>query len=260
MPTIQTALFALCRRATLWLLMAGMVGFLVGCALPRPAKEPMGALWLPASSNGPGHTLIVFMPGSQEVPQDIVREGFVDQVRARHPGVDVVVADAHMGYFRNGSFEARLRADVIEPARARGYRSIWLAGISLGGMGSLLYAKSAPGEIDGLIALAPFIGSPGVLGEVAEAGGLARWQPGLPLQPGDFQRDLLRWLKGYGDPTQARPLLYIGYGTRDRLAPFPGLFDGLLPADRLLSAPGGHDWAPWKAMWVDALERAPLRP
>ena len=127
MPTIHTALFALCRRATLWLLMTGVLGLQVGCALPRPAKVPMDALWLPASSNGPGHTLIVFMPGSQEVPQDIVREGFVDQVRARHPGVDVVVADAHMGYFRNGSFEARLRADVIEPARARGYRSIWLA-------------------------------------------------------------------------------------------------------------------------------------
>ena len=260
MPTITTAHTPLRRRTALWLLMTWVLVLLVGCALPRPAKVPMDALWLPASSSGPGHTLVVFMPGSQEVPQDIVREGFVDQLRWRHPGVDMVVADAHMGYFRNGSFEARLRADVIEPARARGYRSIWLAGISLGGMGSLLYAKSAPGEIDGLIALAPFIGSYNVLSEVAEAGGIARWQPALPLQPGDFQRDLLRWLKGYGDPAQARPVLYIGYGTRDRLEPFPGLFDGLLPADHLLSAPGGHDWAPWKAMWVDALERAPLRP
>ena len=123
MPTITTAHRPLRRRTALWLLMTGVLGLLVGCAMPRPAKVPMDALWLPASSSGPGHTLVVFMPGSQEVPQDIVREGFVDQLRLRHPGVDMVVADAHMGYFRNGSFEARLRADVIEPARARGSTS-----------------------------------------------------------------------------------------------------------------------------------------
>ena len=31
-----------------------------------------------------------------------------------------------------------------------------------------------------------------------------------------------------------------------------------LPPERLLAAPGGHDWAPWKTMWADALERVPL--
>lgn len=220
----------------------------------------MEAIWLPASPNQAGKTLIVFLPGSQEVPQDIVREGFVEQVRARHPTVDVVVADAHVGYFRNRSFEDRLRADVIKPARARGYESIWLAGISLGGFGSLMYAKNAPDEVTGVIALAPFIASRPVLAEVAQAGGLWRWQPALPLKADDYQRDLLLWLKGFGDPAQMRPPLFIGYGTRDRLEPFPELLDSVLPAERLLSAPGGHDWPPWKAMWTDALERAPIQP
>jgi pimeloyl-ACP methyl ester carboxylesterase len=237
-----------------------LVALLGGCALPRAAQVPMDALWLPASPNQPGQTLIVFLPGSQEVPQDIVREGFVAQVRARHPTVDVVVADGHVGYFRNRSFEARLRADVMEPARARGYQSIWLAGISLGGFGSLMYAKNAPDEVAGVIALAPFIASRSVLAEVAQAGGLKPWQPALPLKADDYQRDLLLWLKGYGDPAQARPPLFIGYGTRDRLEPFPELLDSVLPSERLLSAPGGHDWPPWTAMWADALERAPLQP
>ncbi|MDO8905224.1 alpha/beta hydrolase-fold protein [Hydrogenophaga sp.] len=247
-------------RRVLWIFTAVAAGLLGGCALPRAAQVPMEALWLPASPNQPGRTLIVFLPGSQEVPQDIVREGFVEQVRARHPTVDVVVADAHVGYFRNRSFEDRLRADVMATARARGYESIWLAGISLGGFGSLMYARSAPGEIEGVIALAPFIASRDVLAEVAQAGGLASWQPTLPLKADDYQRDLLLWLKGYADPAQVRPPLFIGYGTRDRLEPFPELLDKVLPAERLLSAPGGHDWSPWKAMWADALERAPLKP
>jgi len=260
MPFFDTAGPPLRWRRALWVLAAAAVLLLGGCALPRAALVPMEALWLPASPNQPGRTLIVFLPGSQEVPQDIVREGFVDQVRARHPTVDVVVADAHVGYFRNRSFEGRLRADVMEPARARGYESIWLAGISLGGLGSLMYARNAPDEIDGVIALAPFIASRPILAEVAQAGGLARWQPTLPLEANDYQRDLLLWLKGFGDPTQARPPLFVGYGTRDRLEPFPELLDSVLPADRLLSAPGGHDWPPWKAMWADALERAQLKP
>ncbi len=247
-------------RHALWVFAAVAVGLISGCALPRAAQVPMDALWLPASPNQVGKTLIVFLPGSQEVPQDIVREGFVQQVRARHPTVDVVVADAHVGYFRNRSFEERLRADVMALARARGYESIWLAGISLGGFGSLMYAKNAPDEIDGVIALAPFIASRTVLAEVAQAGGLSRWQPALPLKADDYQRDLLLWFKGFGDPAQARPPLFIGYGTRDRLEPFPELLDSVLPADRLLSAPGGHDWSPWKAMWADALDRAPLQP
>lgn len=244
----------------LWLALLLAVAVLTGCALPRAAKTPMDALWLPASTAQPSRTLIVFLPGSQEVPQDIVREGFVDQVRRRHPTVDVVVVDSHVGYFRNRSFEARLRADVMEPARARGYQSIWLAGISLGGFGSLMYARSAPGEVDGVIALAPFIASRSVLAEVAQAGGLKQWQPELPLKETDYQRDLLLWLKGYGDPAQARPPLFIGYGTRDRLEPFPDLLDSVLPAERLLTADGGHDWPPWKAMWAEALDRAPLKP
>ena len=63
----------------------------------------------------------------------------------------MVVADAHVGYFRNRSFEDRLRADVMVPARARGYESIWLAGISLGGLGALLYADEHPEEVAGLL-------------------------------------------------------------------------------------------------------------
>ena len=51
----------------------------------------------------------------------------------------------------------------------------------------------------------------------------------------------------------------MGYGDRDRLQPFmPPLMAGILPPERLLAAPGGHDWAPWKTMWADVLERVPL--
>ena len=244
------------RRALCWrAVAAGLALLLAGCATQRPVVVPMASVALPASAQRISTTLIVFLPGVQELPQDIVREGFVDQVRARGIDADVVVADAHLGYFRNGLFEQRLREDIVQPARARGYRSVWLAGISLGGFGALRYARAFPGEIDGIIALAPYVAPRQDLQEVWHAGGLLRWQPAQPLQPSQHERALLLWLKGYADPAQQRPPLYVGYGDSDGLQPFTPLMAGILPPERLLSAPGGHDWPPWKAMWGQALDR-----
>jgi S-formylglutathione hydrolase FrmB len=233
---------------------------LAGCnLLLREPQVPMQALDLPLSPTARSQTLIVFMPGAQEVPQDIVREGFVDQVRARGIDADVRVVDAHLGYFYNGVFEQRLHDDVVRPARAQGYRSIWMAGISLGGFGALRYARAHPEEVDGIIALAPYVAPRLDLQEVWHAGGLQRWKPHAPPTPSQHERALLLWLKGYADPGHNRPPLYMGYGERDRLQPFkPPLMAGILPPGHLLSAPGDHDWPPWKSMWADALDRVPL--
>jgi Putative esterase len=246
------------RRALWGRVLSGCLGLLLaGCATQRPVVVPMASVVLPASAQQISTTLIVFMPGVQELPQDIVREGFVDQVRARGIDADVVVVDAHLGYFTNGVFEQRLREDIVLPARARGYRSVWLAGISLGGFGALRYARAFPGDINGVIALAPYVAPRLDLQEVWHAGGLLRWQPVEPPKPAQHERAMLLWLKGYADPTQRRPPLYIGYGDSDGLQPFAPLMAGILPPERLLSAPGGHDWPPWKAMWGDALDRVP---
>lgn len=237
-----------------WLAVAVLAAGLSGCGLLlRAPQVPMATLTLPLSTTARSQTLIVFMPGAREVPQDIVREGFVERVRARGIDADVVVVDAHLGYFYSGSFERRLHEDVILPALAQGYHSIWMAGISLGGFGAMRYARAHPEAVDGVIALAPYVAPRLVLQDVWHAGGLLRWMPEGPVKPADHE--LLLWLKGYADPAQSRPPLYIGYGERDRLQPFTPLMAGILPPERLLSAPGNHDWPPWKTMWDDALER-----
>jgi hypothetical protein len=242
-------------------IVAGMVAALTGCAFPRAAKVPMDSILLPrANTQGAtqSETLIVFLPGAQEVPQDIVSEGFVEQVRARNIDADVMVIDSHIGYFLRRNFDVRIRSDIIEPARQKGYQSIWLAGISLGGFGSLMYPFIYPNEIDGVIAMAPFIASNSVLEEVIADGGLAKWRPQEPLEKDDYQRALLKWLKGYGDAKEKRPKLYIGYGSKDGLPQFEKVMGDILPREQRLAAPGGHDWPPWKQMWGDALDRAPL--
>jgi pimeloyl-ACP methyl ester carboxylesterase len=222
---------------------------------PAPAAAPTTA---PARAK----VLIVFLPGGWEVPKDIVREGFVNEVRKRNIDADVQVVDSHIGYFIRRTFPVRLREDIVLPAKARGYEQIWFAGISLGGFGSLLYSYLHPGDVDGVIAIAPHIAARSKWRDVIEAGGLAKWQPKEPLDANDYERGLLTWLKAYGAAGESekkkRPVLFIGYGTEDGMPQFDQLNAGTVPESQLLRAPGKHDWPPWKQMWADVLDRAPL--
>lgn len=241
-------------------LIAGLVLLLNACAVLRTPLVPMPYLSdllvsdLPISER----TLIVFLPGSQEVPQDLVEQGFVEQVRARRIAADIIIADAAPRHYTGRLFEERLRLDIIEPARAQGYREIWLAGISIGGFGTLLYSSLHSEVITGAIALAPFVARNKVLDEVTDAGGLRDWQTQPHAE--DWERQLLQWLKGYADhDDQSRPLLYVGFGLDDGYGQMEQVFDGVLSAEQFRSAPGDHDWPPWKQLWGEFLDLAPLR-
>ncbi|MEZ5645538.1 MAG: alpha/beta hydrolase-fold protein [Burkholderiaceae bacterium] len=243
------------RRALLTGLGLTAAALLAGCVVPREARTPLDTLRLPAVPGQRADTLIVILPGVREVPLDIVQHGLVAQVRERGIDADVVVADTHIAYFRQLAVIGRLRDDVIAPARKGGYRRIWLAGISLGGYGALLYAMQHPGDIDGVVAIAPYVASTGILEEVNAAGGLAHWQaPDSPAQA-DTGRRLLAWLQGQAS-TPGRPPLYIGYGRNDPLQPGDPLMTGILPPQHILDVPGAHDWGPWRQIWAQALDLA----
>lgn len=231
---------------------------LVGCAASRPTTIPMKTLFDAAPATGGSKALLVIMPGIQDVPGDLVRHGFIRAVRERGIAADIVIADAHFGYFLDRSFEERLRSDVIEPARARGYASIWLSGVSLGGFASLLYASRNPLDVDGLITVAPLIAREGVASEILSAGGLTYWTPPQTFEIPDFGRGLPAWLKGYGEAATPRPQLYLGFGARDHFAPINAALGDLLPEGQRFVAPGGHTWTQWVALWEEMLDRVPL--
>jgi pimeloyl-ACP methyl ester carboxylesterase len=245
-------------RALHWFSATAAVFVLGSCTASRPTTVPMKTIFYAAPESDGPKSLLVILPGMRDSPGELVRHGFVRAVRDRNIAADIVIADAHFGYFRERSFEDRLRIDVIEPARARGYVSVWLCGISLGGFGSLLYASRNPGEVAGLITLAPFIAEGNVASEVFSAGGLVHWMPPPALEEGEFQRRLLAWLKGYRDAPSTRPPLYIGFGAKDRFAPINAAVGDLLAREHSLVVPGGHTWAAWIRLWENFLDRAPL--
>lgn len=224
------------------LLIGGALGLAAGCLFFAPTPTPIRTLRAPAVSGA--RTLMVLLPGRGSAPEDFQREGFLQIIAEAGLTADVVAVDAHLGYYRNRSVVERIQKDVILPARAAGYDRIVLVGISMGGLGAVLYAQQQPQDIAAVILIAPFLGDKPVLSDIATAGGLARWTP--QTVETDYQRVLWKWLRGYAEPREARPPLYLGFGTEDRFLQSHHLLAAALPPSQVFSAPGGHTWAPWR--------------
>jgi pimeloyl-ACP methyl ester carboxylesterase len=228
---------------------------LAGCTPTRPTRTPMDTLSA-YSAAVPHDTLLVLLPGLRDRPQTFVREGFVQEIEKRALPVSVLAVDAHFGYYKEQSIVQRLREDVILPARQRGFRTIWLVGISLGGWGSLQYARTHPQEIQGMVLLAPYVGPEDVEQAIGTAGGLDAWQPSEAVA--NDPRAGWVWFKHYRAGV-TRPRVYLGFGATDRFAPGLSKLRERLPASDSAVAPGGHDWPAWNALLGEFLDRGILQ-
>jgi pimeloyl-ACP methyl ester carboxylesterase len=192
---------------------------------------------------------MVWLPGAYHAAQDFVTAGFAQAVRARQLSLDLVFIDMELEHVGDRSALRELRSDIVSPARAAGI-SIWLGGISLGGMFALNYAASHPDELDGLCLLAPYLGNRILTNEIAGAPGLAAWQPG-ELAEADEERRLWSYVK---NRHAGSPPLYLGFGREDRFSAAHELLAATLPADSVDVIPGGHEWPIWCSLWENFLD------
>lgn len=234
-------------------------GALAGCALPdRRGLVPMDQVYddraCPATQAA---VLLVLLPGIYMALSELQEQGFVAALRRRGLAVDVTLADTNFGYVQDHSVLRRLHDEVMVPARARGYRRFWLAGISLGGFVALAYAMTYPGELEGVLTLAPYLGRPELVDAIAAAGGPAAWLRTAPppRDAEDVDTRVWQWLAAA--PADA-PALWLGHGRDDRFVAAHRMLATLLPPARVDTAAGGHDWPAWRELWGRWLERAPL--
>jgi pimeloyl-ACP methyl ester carboxylesterase len=201
-----------------------------------------------------GRTMLVMVPGAHFRPGDFADHGFLEALNARGSQIDAIEARLNPDDYLDGDVAGRLHREIIGPALARGYSRLWLLGISLGGMGALLYARAHPDIVDGVILLAPFLATRGTIAEIVAAGGLANWNPEPKM---DLERGLLAWLKT--EPfREGGPLVYLGYGRADRYADASRVLSPQLPPERIVVAQGGHDWAAWTVLWQRILTLTPV--
>jgi pimeloyl-ACP methyl ester carboxylesterase len=208
------------------------------------ARVPMPVT--PLRSTG-ADTLVVLLPGRYDDADDFRKRRFVEIAREAGATFDVSAADAHVGYYAGGAVAERIEDDVVLPARRAGYQKVWLAGISLGGLGSLIYLEHYPRGVEGIFLMAPYLGEREAALAVERAGGLPSWDPpDVPRDELDFSTRI--WAAARTALDGGTPLI-LAYGSDDDLAPQIEVLARALPPERVRVFDGGHEWAPWLEAW-----------
>lgn len=239
----------LAARARLFSVLVALTVPLSAC-LPGggDARAPIPQALVPAA--GPATRLVVVLPGRGDDIAGLRASGIAPAVQAAWPDADVLLTGLGFAYYMQGRAPQRLHEEVIEPARKRGYRQVWLLGASMGGMGTLMYDRAYPGDADGLVLLAPYVGDRSLINEI-RATGLSRWQPG-PVPPDvdadNYQRELWRHLQAWQTDAHRTDSVWLGYGAQDRLAPAMPPLAGLLPKGHVIVVEGGHAWKVWSPL------------
>ena len=220
---------------------------LLGCRLAAPT--PMTSLRF-----GHEHAkcLVVLLPGRGDSADTFRQRGFVEALLQSGADVEVISAEATLGYYLAGTLSERLEADVIAPARRD--RKIWLVGVSMGGLGVFDFSRRHEGQVEGVIALAPFLGPASLSEEIDTAGGLRAWKS--TASGGDDYRELWAWLRDAA--VRGNPELYLGYGEADRLAAQDRVLGDALTPEHVSRAPGGHEWRVWAVLFNELLAKSRL--
>lgn len=235
---------------------------LSGCAtMMMPPVTPM--VEVEDDYKGRAKCLVVFLPGVGDTATDFEEKGFVDSIRGRGLSVDLISAQATYSYYAQGTVVERLGEDVFQPAKAKRYRETWLIGLSMGGLGTLMYSHDHPREITGVLALAPFLGVHPVAAKIRAEGGLAKWKAPEKVEVKDEDTTILelwRWLQALTTGKERGPKLYLGWGTEDALVSESNeVLATALPMKRKFPVPGGHKWTAWKQALDQFLDDSDFR-
>ena len=244
-PFDSPIVMRLLRRWQAGLLLAAL-GLLGACAAGGDVTRPIPTQLIRAPQ--PATRVVVMLPGRGDNLAGLQRQHVAERIQQAWPDADVILTGLTMPWYRAGLATVRLHDEVIAPLEAHGHRQVWLAGISLGGFGALLYDQAYPDQVHGMLLLSPYLGEAPIQREIRAAGGLAAWQPGpaQPMGPNTFQRELWRYLKHWSADRARTQTVWLAYGASERFRDAIELMSPSLPAGHVFMLPGHHNWKLWQ--------------
>jgi pimeloyl-ACP methyl ester carboxylesterase len=218
---------------------------LAGCITIGDADDPIASILVPATQPAPEHPLVVVLPGFGADDKDMQKHDIGAAIHKTWPQADVLLTSATFAYYTRRNIVQRLDDDVITPARQKGYKQIWLAGASVGGMGVLFYEYAHPGAMTGLILLAPWLGSADLQKKIRDAGGVRQWDPGpvpATVDNDNYQQEMWRVVKRWSEDPVAAQRVWMICGADDRMLKGDQLLATALPPSHFTVIPGSHNW------------------
>jgi len=107
-----------------------------------------------------------------------------------------------------------------------------------------------------VVLLGPYLGSKTSLFEkIAASGGPQRWAADREPRAGAVEEQLWTYL---GTKSSTLPPTWLLCGAADRLGTGHRLLAKLLPADKVLTQDGGHDWPTWRGLWKTVCQNSAL--
>jgi len=224
--------------------------FLISCGLYP--QTPMHVRSFPASER-PAKHLIILLSGRGAQKTYFDDQQWVEIARQHGLDVDFIAPHAHFGYYLTQSLLTRLHEDVILPAKKKAYQTISIAGISMGGLGSILYSRKYPNEIDRLFLFAPSLGNKDVHDEIRQAGGLSQWQI-KDENAHDWNYYIWQRMKEITQDPIAKKKIFLAYGKQDHL-PAHDILAQAIPEQQVITITGGHKDVIFTQLWEMMLEK-----
>lgn len=228
--------------------------FLLSCGIYP--KEPILLTSFPATGQSAQH-LIILLAGQGAEKDYFENHDWIAMARAHEVEVDFITPHAHLGYYMTNSLVTRLKEDVIVPAKKKGYKSISIVGISMGGFGAILCSRALADEIDRIYLIAPYLGKDYVHDEIRTAGSLKQWQI-KPENREEWTYFIWQHLKEMTEGKQAEDKIFLAYGEQDSNKGIE-LLARAMPQKNVIHIPGGHKDVIFTQLWKMMLDRGAVR-
>ena len=212
-------------------------------------NKPVDLLW--SKTGKKTDSLIIFFPGLYDTADKFKDEKFFLIARKAGIKADMVSANINVFHLVNNMMIKRIETDVLQHAKEVGYKNIWLVGVSLGGLNSLLFYTKHERNICGVVTLSPFVANTPLIDDLKNAKEIKYWQPGsvdnkLTLEK--KLRFLWVWLKQQSLNNNLKQI-YLGYGKQDRFAEAIKLFENILDKNNIVYVEGEHNWETGQKIW-----------
>lgn len=224
--------------------------FLLSCSLIFETNKPLTLLWDKAEKKQ--DKLIIFIPGIYDSVDKFKRESFFSDARVAGIKADMVAININVGHLTERVMIPRIRKDVFRLIRNEGYKNIWIVGVSIGGLSSLIYLQHHEKDLCGVVVLAPFLADDRLIKEVRKFGGIKKWVPEaekIKDSIDDQINSLWNWLTTKNDFSN----IYLGYGKQDRFIVGSHLLETYLEPSHVVSVDGEHDWVTGRKLWNEQL-------